>query len=294
MSGPGPAGIAAAFEAACRAELSALKPGNVHIFAAGHGMEVAQFEQAARAAAPAIAALGRAVGARIEAAVAASLAVAGCNTNLGIVLLAAPLAAATLAGPAVDPGATPLLSSAALPGGLRARLAGVLAGLDVADAQAAFRAIAAASPGGLGAAREGDVREAATISLSQAMALAAGRDMIARQYANAFAEVFTVGVPELAGAPCAPDRVEAAYLAFLSTFPDSHIARKFGPPTAEAVRAEADAVRRSLAGLEPAARRAALSAFDASLKARGLNPGTSADLTVASIFAALLQGDAGG
>jgi triphosphoribosyl-dephospho-CoA synthase len=30
-------------------------------------------------------------------------------------------------------------------------------------------------------------------------------------------------------------------------------------------------------------------AFDRSLKARGLNPGTSADLTVATLFAASLQ-----
>jgi triphosphoribosyl-dephospho-CoA synthase len=32
-----------------------------------------------------------------------------------------------------------------------------------------------------------------------------------------------------------------------------------------------------------------LMAFDRSLKARGLNPGTSADLVVASLFAASLQ-----
>ena len=40
------------FLAACRAELDALKPGNVHVHAGGHGMEVAQFEAAPPAAAP--------------------------------------------------------------------------------------------------------------------------------------------------------------------------------------------------------------------------------------------------
>lgn len=294
MTPRAPAAVAAAFEAACRAELAALKPGNVHVFAAGHGMETAQFERAAAAAAPALAAPGLRVGERIEAAVSASLAAAGCNTNLGIVLLAAPLAAAALSpepdgtlhgtlGERQDPFRDPS------PGGLRARLAEVLDGLDVADAQAAFRAIAAAAPGGLGASPEADVRAPAAVSLPAAMALAAGRDLIARQYGNAYADVFAVGVPLLTGAPCAPERVEDAFLAFLSAFPDSHIARKFGAEAAESVRAEAQEVRRALAGLGPQARRAALLAFDGRLKARGLNPGTCADLTVASILAALLS-----
>lgn len=268
-----PQQVARAFESACRAELDALKPGNVHRFAAGHGMEAAQFERAAAAAALPLAAPGLGVGARIAGAVDAARAAAGLNTNLGIILLCAPLASAAFA-----PGGAPL----------RARLARVLAGLDVADAQAAFGAIARANPGGLGAAPEADVRAPAALTLTAAMALAAGRDMIARQYGNGFAEVFEVGVPRLAGDPLAPERMEAAYLAFLSAFPDSHVARKFGLETAEAVRREAAALTAEIAGLAGAARQHRLMAFDTGLKARGLNPGTSADLTVASAFAACL------
>ncbi len=264
--------VAEAFHAACLAELSALKPGNVHVFAAGHGMETAQFEAAAAAAAPAIAVTGRMVGARVLAAVEASLAVAGCNTNLGIILLCAPLAvAAESAGP------------------LRERLALVLDGLDLADAGNAFRAIAAASPGGLGAADEADVRAPASVTLREAMAVAADRDAIARQYVTDYADLFALGVPVLAGGPLERERIEDAYLAFLGTLPDSHIARKFGADQAEAVRREAEALRGRLGGLSPSARHDALLAFDTSLKARGLNPGTSADLTVASIFAALIE-----
>ena len=267
-----PTGIARAFETACRAELSALKPGNVHIFAAGHGMEVAQFEHAAAAAAPAVARADLTVGARIEAAVAASLAVAGCNTNLGIILLCVPLAAAAEQGQ----------------GDLRAALGAVLDTLDVADAQAAFRAIVAANPGGLGAVPDADVRVSATITLKSAMAMAAGRDSISRQYVTAFEDIFSLGVPALGDSPLARERVEAAYLAFLATFPDSHLARKFGIATAETVQAEAQAVRAQVEGLDGGRRHDLLLAFDSRLKARGLNPGTTADLTVASIFAALL------
>lgn len=264
--------VAEAFHAACLAELSALKPGNVHVFAAGHGMETTQFEAAAAAAAPAIAVTGETVGARVLAAVEASLAVAGCNTNLGIILLCAPLAvAAESAGP------------------LRERLSQVLDGLDLADAGNAFRAIAAASPGGLGAADEADVRAPASVTLREAMALAADRDAIARQYVTDYADLFALGVPVLAGGPLERGRIEDAYLAFLATLPDSHIARKFGAEQAEAVRREAEVLRGRLGGLSPSARHDALLAFDTSLKARGLNPGTSADLTVASLFAALIE-----
>jgi len=269
-----PPRIATAFLAACRAELAALKPGNVHRFAPGHGMEVAHFARAAEAAAPYLAASGVPVGARIEAAVAASLVVAGLNTNLGIVLLCAPLAAA-----------------AELGGELRAALNLVLARLDAGDAEATFRAIAAASPGGLGQHPEHDVAAPPRIGLIEAMALAAARDRIARQYVTGFGDIFELGLPrlaELADAE-AEARTEGVYLGFLAAFPDSHIARKFGPATAEEVRQEAIRVAVGIDFRSPAERRRPpLLAFDRALKARGLNPGTSADLTVATLFAAAL------
>lgn len=266
--------IEAAFRAACHAELAALKVGNVHRYSAGHGMEVAHFEKAAAAAAPFLATPGVRVGTRIEEAVAASLKATGLNTNLGIVLLCAPLAAA-----------------AERNGPLRGNLAAVLDELDLEDAEAAFRAIAAANPGGLGRQGEHDVAAPATIGLKEAMALAAERDRIAQQYVTDYADIFAIGLPrytELVDAE--PEaRAEAVHLAFMAAFPDSHIARKFGLDTAEHVQAEAAELAGQVDFHAPAVtRHPALAAFDASLKERGLNPGTSADLTVATLFAASL------
>lgn len=90
--------IAEAFIAACRDEIEAPKPGNVHIFADGHGMTVPDFLRSAEAAAPALSNPSLLVGARILAAVEATFAAAGMNTNLGIILLCAPLAAAAETG----------------------------------------------------------------------------------------------------------------------------------------------------------------------------------------------------
>jgi triphosphoribosyl-dephospho-CoA synthase len=260
---------------ACRLELRALKPGNVHVASEGHGMTVAQFEASALASGAPLAAPSKPVGERIRDAVAATHAAVGCNTNLGIVLLAAPLmAAAERAGA----------------GGLRSTLAATLAGLTIADATAAYDAIRLARPAGLGRADAQDVSTAPTIDLRRAMALAADRDRIARQYADGYDDVFAIGVRRLRGAHRAGETAEwaatCAYMDFLATFADSHIVRKLGADIAETVRGEAAALATRL-GEAPRDERmiADLVAFDANLKSRGLNPGSSADLTVASLLA---------
>lgn len=255
--------IAALFVKACRAELDALKPGNVHRFEAGHGMTVEDFETSADVSAPFLCAPGAGVGARVLGAVSATREAVGQNTNLGILLLCAPLA--TAAELPRDP--------------LRTSLDSVLAGLCPQDADDVFRAIALAAPGGLGMSPEADVRQQPHIGLRAAMRLAADRDLIARQYANGFAEIFDIGVPLAVGR-----RMETAaqdvFLAFATALPDSHVARKFGDAAATGLMHRF----RALAG----APQEALASFDRVLKAEGLNPGTSADMTVASLFAAAL------
>ncbi len=268
--------ISEAFMSACRSELDALKPGNVHVHSGGHGMDVEHFERAAVAAAPHIAQRGTRVGRRIRGAVEASFKATGCNTNLGIVLLCAPVAYA----------AGEVVSGEVLP----SRVAKVLADLDAVDAQETFAAIAQADPGGLGAAEEGDVRGAADMTLREAMALAADRDRIAMAYVTDFADVFEFALPLLKqarGMAATPDlAVSTLHMSLLATFPDTHVARKYGRRTAEALRDEA----RGIAPLfRPAVAPEAiprLVEFDASMKARGLNPGTTADFVVATLFIA--------
>jgi triphosphoribosyl-dephospho-CoA synthase len=270
--------IARAFAEACRDELDAPKPGNVHVFADGHRMTVTDFRRSAAAATRPLAARGQKIGARILEAVEASLAAVKNNTNLGIILLCAPLAAA----------------AEQLPHDLQSSLSTVLQRLDREDADLAFRAIVLASPGGLGRAERHDVFNPATVSLREAMAEAADRDRIARQYVTDFADVFGLGEPVFAAALAASsDRRLAtlnAYLGFLSAFPDSHIVRKHGLSIADQVRCEAA----KLALQARKARRledvlADVLTWDATLKQASVNPGTSADLIVATLFAHRLR-----
>jgi triphosphoribosyl-dephospho-CoA synthase len=277
------AALREAYIEACLVELAALKPGNVHVHAAGHGMSVEDFRVSAEVSADPLAAFGSPVGERILAAVTATRAAVGCNTNLGIVLLAAPLLAA---------------AEIAQRGGLRRSLAAILAGLGLADAAAAYEAIRLAAPAGLGRVAEQDATAQPSIDLRQAMALAAGRDSIARQYATGYAEVFDIGVARLAAetARGTPREwaISHAYMDFLAALPDSHIRRKHGEATAEAVRAEAAALVAALARASLDERRAALIDFDRRLKERGLNPGSSADLSVASLLAVACDNILGG
>ena len=269
------AALRGAFLLACRAELEALKPGNVHIHAAGHGMTVKDFLVSAEAAAGPLCEPRKSVGARIRAAVEASWAAVALNTNLGIVLLSAPLLYAAERGT----------------GPLQDRLQAILGRLTVADAVDAFAAIRAANPAGLGRVEAQDVTTQPTLTLLEAMRLAADRDLIARQYATGYADVFATGVGRIMAARRAGHPADwiatLVFLDFLCGFPDSHIARKFGAEIAELVRAEAAQLRRSLPD-DATAAFPTLAAFDRELKERGLNPGTSADLTVASLLASEL------
>ena len=274
--------LAAAFQAACMAELEALKPGNVHIFADGHGMHVQDFVRSAEAAAVFIAKPGLSVGQRIQFAVYASCKEVGCNTNLGIVLLCAPLIHARLQGHHPD---------------LRENVTQVLQGLTVTDATMAYAAILRAAPGGLGASAEHDVHAAPTVTLLEAMRAAEVRDRVAWQYANGFADIFDFGLTHYALGLQRWQRpawaVTLLYLGFMARYVDSHIVRKYGEETALRVRDEAALHEHALLALEnPKTYQRRLLQFDADLKLRGLNPGTSADLTVATLLADALQDSA--
>jgi triphosphoribosyl-dephospho-CoA synthase len=272
--------IAQAYLEACSAELHALKPGNVHVYADGHGMTVSDFEQSANVSAPVMAEPALSVGARIHEAIHRTNDAVGCNTNLGIVLLCAPLASAAF--------------MADLTGDLRSALHVVLANLSIDDAEQAFAGIRLAAPAGLGESTEQDVRARATMTLLEAMALARDRDRIAAQYVSDYHDIFSLGVPRLArGLARWGDlywAATSAYLGFVSAFPDSHVARKYGATRATALQRLASVHDQSLLDLDtPQDAIADLMTFDAELKARNCNPGTSADLTVASLFALGLQ-----
>jgi triphosphoribosyl-dephospho-CoA synthase len=208
--------IGVAAQIACLLEASAAKPGNVHPGAPFADARYEDFLLSGAAIGPAMAAAGEAsVGAVIRRAVRATRHTVRANTNLGIVLLLAPLAkaAATL-----DPRDAEH-DDARCPA-LRDAIRRVLDGLDVEDAREAYAAIREAAPGGLGSAEAQDVAGEPTVTLREAMALAAERDSVAREYVTDYALTFERTVPALERARRAgliwPDAVVQAYLEVLA------------------------------------------------------------------------------
>lgn len=262
--------IAAAFERACLAELQALKPGNVHVFADGHGMVVEDFVKSAHVAAAVIAQPGLMVGQRILNAIEATWNAVGCNTNLGILLLAAPLIQAAL---------------------LRVPVQAVLDVLTVEDAEFAFRAILKASPAGLGDSPKYDVHDRPDVTLLQAMREAASRDWIAFQYASGFADVCGFGLQRYREAMLRWDNAAwsatAVYLGWMARHSDTHVVRKHGDKAAADLQIQAlEHERLFLACDNPKNYMGELLRWDVKLKQVRINPGTSADLTVITLLLA--------
>ncbi|HWB07960.1 MAG TPA: triphosphoribosyl-dephospho-CoA synthase [Pirellulales bacterium] len=264
---------------ACLWEVCASKPGNVHRGADFDDLTFVDFAASAVAIGPSFdaAAQGARLGQIVLGAVQATRAAVNTNTNLGAILLMAPLAMA--AGEAT----------------LREGVAPVLGSLDSADARLVYEAIRLAHPGGLGKVEEADVAGEPPADLLYAMRLAAERDLVARQYVNGFREVFDVIVAEIQegqdrGQPLGQTIVRAQ-LRLMSEFPDSLIARKCGPAVAERSAVLAAA---ALAAGQPGdeAYHRAVADFDFWLRSDGhrRNPGTTADLVAAGLFAALLEG----
>lgn len=259
--------LAVQVQTACLWEVSARKIGNVHPNADFADMTHLDFTRSAVA----IASVFREplpFGELVYQCVEATKTVTTRNTNLGIILLLAPLASGDIHH--------------------------ALRSITLADTQQVYDAIRLASPGGLGDAPEQDVRKPPTVSLVEAMSMAADRDLIARQYANGFADVFNFGVPAFVAAFAKFGCIEAAVidcqLRWMAEFPDSLIARKNGFAVAEDVRQRVVTVQ-ELGGLETHAGCAAGVALDRYLRSDGnkLNPGTTADLVTACLFVALRQ-----
>ncbi|MCG8325796.1 MAG: triphosphoribosyl-dephospho-CoA synthase [Thiotrichales bacterium] len=257
-------------------DIGALKPGNVGRHGIGHGMSVEDFIQSAELCTPILCQAQLTVGEKIFNSVMATQDQVGCNTNLGLILLFAPLVtAAQHYGDSSDP---------------RAAVSAQLACIDVEDTARIFRAIALANPGGLGQSPQYDVHLPPDVTIITAMMAARDRDRIAYQYVSQYDDIFGPGLEQITAKLRQWNSMEwavtACYLNFLSTLIDSHVLRKSGADVAEQLRIKAQRIMQRFESCEqPEHMSGELLAFDHELKSAGINPGTSADLAVTSVLA---------
>ncbi|MEX2306537.1 MAG: triphosphoribosyl-dephospho-CoA synthase [Pirellulales bacterium] len=271
----------AAATLACIYEATARKPGNVHPDAGFEdATNYAHFVTSAVVIGPILdQAHVAGVGRTVLDSVRATRAAVGTNTNLGTLLLLAPLAA-------VPPEQS-----------LQAAIGQVLDGLTSDDTRLVYEAVRLSEAGGLGRVEQADVfaDPPPPLNLVDAMRLAADRDFVAGQYTNRFADVFGGPAEWIAdgltrGWPLSAAIVHA-HVRQLAVRGDSLIVRKCGPQIAREASDRAAVVLQSGSPGEPPYEQA-IDELDAWLRADGhrRNPGTTADFIAAGLFVLLREG----
>ena len=268
--------LEAAVMASFVGEIEAFKPGNVSVYAEGHDMTVKDFLHSAEVSTPLLCNPDASLGQRVLESVQATWAAVGCNTNLGMLLLFAPVIMAA------ESGFNDVTE-------LRLNLENTLKTLSQEDANQVYEAIRTANPGGLGNVESEDVNEAPKCSLIEAMQLASDRDFVALQYTNNFKEIFETGFSTIKSFEKSWNSVKwatvSSYLMFMSSIADSHIQRKYGARIAEKIRKKGLTIAEKLhKAANPETELCLIQRFDEELKAENYNPGTCADLTAASLL----------
>ncbi len=271
---------------ACLQEVIAPKPGNVHRGADFNDVTLDDFVVSAVVFGGAIdRAANASLGQLILESISATRSHVASNTNLGLVLLIAPLVLAARRNQTLS----------------MESVQSVLDQLTPADSLDTYRAIQIAQPGGMGAVEDYDLRAAPPEDLIAAMHAARDRDRVARQYANGFDEVFEVVGPTLRRwqnrLPRLSDAIVMTHIELMSRWPDSLIVRKSGAEAGNYASMLAqkaiDAYQMDVPHNEQSRFWNLVSDLDLWLRSdgNGRNPGTTADLIGAGLFAAMFNGE---
>ena len=261
----------------CDVEMESLKPGNVHKFSKTNDMSVKDFLKSSLIISTCLKKKKTNLGKKILNSVKEIQKKVKKNTNLGIILMLSPIVYVVLK--------EGIISKEKLVKEIKI----LIKKQSIKDSIPIFKAISITSPGGLGFSKKYDVNKIPKINLYKAMEFAKKRDLIARQYCNGFEDIYNTGIPAYKKFYNKWGKVNWAltgvYLTFLKKFNDSHIVRNKGRKTATNVRKEAQKYYFFLKRNKNLNKiKKKLLFFDKKLKSKGINPGTIADLTVATLL----------
>jgi len=276
--------IALAAQTACVLEVDAPKPGNVNRYYDFDDTTLEDFHLSALAIGQPFANIRvQGVGKTVLESVRAVRRNVSTNTNLGILLLLAPLG---LAWSRIRDGHN-VIPVHELPALWKKEIRWVLDNLNIQDTAYVYQAIREASPGGMGVVDEYDVYgQAPSVTLLEAMRPAAERDMIAQQYVDGFSLVLGQGYEMFASALqkglSMPQAINETFIYLLSLHTDTLISRKIGKERSMEVQQMA---RKVIEG------KMSVKDFDQVLRSEKhvLNPGTTADLITAVVFVYLME-----
>ena len=266
--------LKAAYLFSCKKDIELIKPGNVNLLSPHKDTKAQDYLDSATLSSKELFNQNHSLGKRILESVKVTRSQVNVNTNLGIILLCAPVIQSYIDFNALD---------------LRDCIKKTLSATSVKDTHDLCAAINISSPGGLGDSDMYDTVSYPNISIKQIMDYSKEYDRISYQYSHNFTDIFDFIIPKLEFLNQRYESLDISlsllFIEILAKIPDSHISRKFGDKIAKKTSNNAyDLLKILNREYDPDYLAKALNNLDYEYKKKGINPGTTADLLVASLM----------
>ena len=259
---------------ACSKDVEVIKPGNVNVDYPHSDTTAYNFLRSAHDSCRSLFRQDLSLGERIYRSVIDSRKNTKVNTNLGIVILIAPIIQSLLKSTKTS---------------FRSALKDVIKTSQISDTNLFCRAINSANPGGLGEREEMDTNSLPKVTLKTIMDKSAKYDRLSYQYSTGYSDILGFIVPRIIEHKKYIENTDfllsLVFLEILREIPDTHISRKFNEKIAKKTSNEArDLIK--IINTERSRKRAIsrICQLDYEYKNKGINPGTTADLLLSSVM----------
>ena len=258
----------------CKKDIELIKPGNVNLLSSHKDTKAQDYLDSAILSSKELFNQNYSLGKRILESVNVTRSQVNVNTNLGIILLCAPVIQSYIDFNNLD---------------LREGIKKTLSTTSIKDTHDLCAAINISSPGGLGDSDMYDTASYPNVSIKQIMDYSQEYDRISYQYSHNFSDIFDFIIPKLEFLNQRYESLDISlsllFIEILAKIPDSHISRKFGDKIAKKTSNNAHDLLKILdREHDPDYLAKALNNLDYEYKKKGINPGTTADLLVASLM----------
>ena len=273
--------LKSAYLFSCKKDIELIKPGNVNLLSSHKDTNAQDYLDSAILSSKELFNQNYSLGKRILESVNVTRSKVNVNTNLGIILLCAPVIQSYIDFNNLD---------------LREGIKKTLSTTSIKDTHDLCAAINISSPGGLGNSDMYDTASYPNASIKQIMDYSQEYDRISYQYSHNFSDIFDFIIPKLEFLNQRYESLDISlsllFIEILAKIPDSHISRKFGDKIAKKTSNNAHDLLKILdREHDPDYLAKALNNLDYEYKKKGINPGTTADLLVASLMIYKISGN---
>ena len=266
--------LQAAYLFSCHKDIELIKPGNVNLVSPHKDTNAKDYIESSILSSKILFEEKYTLGERVLESIKITRTKVKTNTNLGIILLCAPIIHAIINYKDLD---------------LRDGIKMTLSSATPQDTINICSAINISSPGGLGKSTFYDTNSLPEVSIQEIMGYSAKYDRISYQYSNNYIDIFDFIIPRLVFLNKKHGSLDISlslmFIEILAKIPDSHISRKLGEKISKKTSNHANDLLKILdkeSSHEYLTNQ--LNKLDYEYKKKGINPGTTADLLLASLM----------